>query len=90
MVGLAIAHFALRPSRLLRRRAGPQLRVLQGGAREASPARPAPPPPAPAPRIDASTAAQVDELLRKIKREGLASLSDEERKILDEASRRYR
>lgn len=86
-IGFVLAHFDLRPSR---RRRPPQLRVLAGG-REAKPQPPRPAPPEPPSNgIDNATATQVDELLRKIKRDGLASLSDEERKFLEQASKRYR
>ena len=34
--------------------------------------------------------ARVDELLAKISREGISSLTDEERRFLQEASQRYR
>ncbi|MEZ6186597.1 MAG: rhomboid family intramembrane serine protease [Planctomycetota bacterium] len=47
-------------------------------------------PPPPRPSVDPELSARVDELLRKIKASGLASLSDEERAFLDGASRRFR
>jgi len=39
--------------------------------------------------IDADTSERVDELLRKINKEGIGALSAEERRFLEEASRRY-
>ncbi|MCA8924077.1 MAG: rhomboid family intramembrane serine protease [Planctomycetes bacterium] len=89
-VGLVVTRFDLRPSRRRRR---PKLVVLDGG-RAAPPAtppasRPAAPAPSSSPAIDNATASRVDELLRKIKREGLHALSDEERQFLEQASRRY-
>lgn len=42
------------------------------------------------PRVDADTAVQVDELLRKIGREGLSSLTPDELAFLNAASERYR
>ena len=41
-------------------------------------------------RLQVAIDARVDDLLRKISRSGMASLSVEERRFLDEASRRYR
>lgn len=45
--------------------------------------------PAP-PRVDPAIEERVDELLRKINRDGLQSLSDEEKAFLEQASTRYR
>lgn len=61
------------------------LRRLIAGLRP-SPRAPQPP----RPRVDADTALQVDELLRKIHRDGIDSLSAEEREFLEGASARYR
>lgn len=52
--------------------------------------RPKKPPVAEERRVDPATEERVDALLDKIAREGLTSLSDEERKFLKKASSRYR
>ncbi|RMG17143.1 MAG: rhomboid family intramembrane serine protease [Planctomycetota bacterium] len=50
-----------------------------------------PDPPEPGgPKVDAATKQRVDALLRKIHEQGLDALSPEERRFLDEASRRFR
>jgi len=73
----------------------PPSRVLAG--HRAAPSRDVPlddrlGPPVAAPGEDdalAAFSARVDDVLRKINREGLASLTPDERALLDEASRRY-
>ena len=67
-----------------RRGSRPRLRVLP-------PLPPEPPVAAPpAQQVDAATAERVDDLLRKINREGIQALSAEERAFLEQASLRYR
>lgn len=71
---------------------------LRGAARKASRPRlrvlpPLPPEPAvpdATDKVDTATAERVDDLLRKINREGIQALSDEERAFLEKASLRYR
>lgn len=65
--------------RVGRRRAG---RIVRFEPREETPAE--------RPGVDAGTSARVDDLLRKINREGIAALSAEERQFLEQASSRYR
>jgi hypothetical protein len=43
-----------------------------------------------APRPDIDVAARVDELLAKIHRDGVGSLSEEEKRFLEDASQKYR
>jgi membrane associated rhomboid family serine protease len=62
---------------------------LAAGLRRLWPRRPAAVVDAPPP-VDADTALQVDELLRKIGREGMASLTPDELAFLHAASARYR
>lgn len=92
--GLAYAflywHFDLRlknrswpnPRRFFRRR--PKLRLYDEPPPRSEP-RHSPPPP-----DSASLQAQVDEILTKINRDGIDSLTADERRTLEEASRRYR
>src|SRR5690606_14472043 len=47
-------------------------------------------PPSASQRLQAALDARVDELLRKIARQGMDALSSAERRYLEEASRRYR
>ncbi|MBI4409512.1 MAG: rhomboid family intramembrane serine protease [Gemmatimonadetes bacterium] len=60
----------------------PRLKVVQGEARPAETRR--------ARRAEEKLLDEVDRVLDKISTQGLASLSPEERKLLDEVSRRYR
>ena len=55
-------------------------RASAGAARRASGRR----------QVDAATSQRVDELLSKISREGMNSLTDEERRFLQESSQKYR
>jgi membrane associated rhomboid family serine protease len=65
-----------------------RLRVVEG-RKDAGVGRQ--PPPRPLPRADEERVLdEVDRVLDKISREGLSSLTPEERRVLDEASRKYR
>lgn len=66
--------------------ARPRLRVLPPLPSEP----PAASPPTDPQRVDAATAERVDDLLRKINRDGIQALSAEEREFLEQASLRYR
>lgn len=72
------------PFRNLRRLVGrPRLRVVPGG-------KPPRPEPRPRRRADERMYDEIDRVLDKISTHGMASLTPEERKLLDDVSRRYR
>ena len=102
--GYLFKHFDLRWSRLSwARMRKPKLRVISPEPREKSVPRPSPGPtwspnPAAAPKPTTTTVvlpeeqldARLDEVLAKIAREGRSGLSEEENRVLQEASRRAR
>jgi membrane associated rhomboid family serine protease len=72
-----------------RMRGGPRstMTVTRGGPTDRSPGRP---PSMPKRRDEERVLDEVDKVLDKISREGIASLTPDERKLLDDVSRRYR
>ena len=72
-----------------RMRGGPRstMTVTRGGPTDRSPGRP---PTMPKRRDEERVLDEVDRVLDKISRDGIASLTTEERKLLDDVSRRYR
>jgi len=75
------------PFRNLRRMVSrPKLTVVPGG----KPPRPSKPQERPRRRADERTYDEIDRVLDKISTHGMASLTPEERKLLDDVSRRYR
>ena len=69
------------------------LTVVPGGrsSSSAGPTPPAPQPPQPQRRVDdVRLLDELDRVLDKISNQGIASLTPEERRLLDEASKRYR
>ena len=78
-----------KPGLFGRLRGGPRstMTVTRGGPTDRSPGRP---PSMPRRRDEERVLDEVDKVLDKISREGIASLTADERKLLDDVSRRYR
>lgn len=68
-----------------------RMTVVSGGGRDAQDARATPQRPAPAQRpVDSKLLDELDRVLDKISTQGMGSLTAEERRLLDDASRRYK